>query len=118
MNRLVTAVVLALALALVSIGFGAATAGVSKRSASLQLAGKDPVKLRGTGFLKGERVRVRVVAASAGKSKIVYAGPAGGFVVAFPTIPFDRCNAFFAEAVGARGSHARLKLPQPACPPN
>lgn len=118
MNRLLTAAVLALAAVTIAVA-PAATAETSKRTAKLQLAGGNPLTLRGVGFFAGERVRVRVVAGSAKKSKIVYAGRAGRFQVGFPTmIPFDRCNGLFAEAVGARGSLARLKLPQPLCPPN
>jgi len=108
-----------LALAVAAIGGGAAsTAEASKRVAILQLTGETPLKLRGTGFLAGERVRVRVLAGSSGKRKIVYATRGGSFVVAFPTVPFDRCNGLVAEAVGARGSQARLKFPQLLCPPN
>lgn len=117
MNRLLTAVVLGLGV--LAIGFGAASGGVAKRTAHLQLVSGNPVKLRGTGFFRGERVRVRVVAGSAVKSKVVYAGRAGGFLVTFATISHHRCDALFAEAVGARGSQARLKPPpQPLCPPN
>lgn len=118
MNRLLKAAVLALAAVTIAVA-PAATAETSKRTAKLQLAGGNPLTLRGVGFFAGERVRVRVVAGSAKKSKIVYAGRAGRFQVGFPTlIPFDRCNGLFAEALGARGSLARLKLAQPLCPPN
>lgn len=115
-NRFVT--VLVLALGVLTIALGSAGAEVSKRTPQLRLAAGDPVKLRGTGFLRGERVRVRVVARSAGKSKIVYAGRTGAFMTTFPTISRDRCSGLFAEAVGSGGSHARLKFPQPLCPPN
>jgi hypothetical protein len=117
-NFAVTRVFIAvtLALAVTAIGVGA-TAEASKRTARLQLADQKPLKLRGVGFLAGEKVRVRVVAGSARTSN-VDASRAGRFVAGFPTmIPFDRCSALFAEAVGARGSRARLKLPQPLCPP-
>jgi hypothetical protein len=110
--------VLVLALGVLAITIGSAGAEVSKRSARLQLTAADPVKIRGTGFLGGERVRVRVVTGSAGKSKTVSAVRAGVFVATFPTISRDRCSGLFAEAVGNGCSHARLKLPQPLCPPN
>jgi hypothetical protein len=111
--------VLVLALGVLAITVGSAGAEVSKRSARLQLAAGNPVKIRGTGFLSGERVRVRVVAGSAGKRKTVSAGRSGVFVATFPTISRDRCSGLFAEAVGNGGSHAQLKLrPQQLCPPN
>lgn len=119
MNRLLTAVVLALGVLTIGLAGGAGGA-VSKRSAHLQLVDGDPVKLRGSGFLRGERVRVRVVAGSAGKRKVAYAGRTGVFAVTFPTISLDRCSGgLFAEAAGSRGSQAQLKpRAQPACPPN
>lgn len=115
-TRILMAVTLALAVTAIGVG---ATAEASKRTARLQLADQKPLKLRGVGFLAGEKVRVRVVAGTAKTSKVVYASRAGRFVAGFPTmVPVDRCNGLFAEAVGARGSRARLKLPQPLCPPN
>lgn len=117
MNRFVP--ILVLALGVLAITVGSAGAEVSKRSARLQLTAGDPVKIRGTGFLSGERVRVRVVAGHAGKRTTVSAGRAGVFVATFPTVSRDRCSGLFAEAVGNGGSHARLKLrAQPLCPPN
>jgi len=103
---------------IVAAGAGAAFGGeAGKRSASLRLAGGTPVKLRGAGFVSGERVRIRVVSGARSKTRTAYANSAGRFVASFPTIPFDRCNGFAAEAVGSRGSAARLKLPMPLCPP-
>lgn len=117
MNRLLTAVVLMLGV--IAIGLGAASAGAAKRTAHLQLITGSPLKLRGTGFLKGEKVRVRVVSGSREARKVVYAGRSGVFVAAFPGISHHRCDTLAAEAIGARGSEARLKpRPQPLCPPN
>lgn len=108
----VVAVVLAAAGSAAEAGQG--TAG---GRATLKLVDATPLKLRGTAFLAGERVRV-TVSARATKAKRVTANAAGSFVVAFPGFSHDRCNALTAFAVGSQGSQARLKIrAQPQCPP-
>ncbi len=115
MRKLLISVALSLVAAGAGVAFGGGEAG--KRSASLRLAGGTPVKLRGAGFVSGEKVRVRVVSGARSKTRTAYANSAGRFVATFSTIPFDRCNGFAAEAVGSRGSAAWLKLPMLLCPP-
>lgn len=99
---------------------GSAGGGVedsSRRTARLQLADAAPLTLRGTGFVAGERVRVTVSARST-RTRRVAAGRSGTFVVRFAGIAYDRCNGLLAQATGSEGSVARLKRPQPFCPPN
>ena len=88
-----------------------------KRPAVLKLAGAHPVSLRGGKFLAGERVTVAAHSAGVKRSRVVTAGAAGAFVARFANLPFDRCQGFLAVARGARGSEARLKLPELMCPP-
>lgn len=108
---------IALALGIVVAGPAGAIDGKgASTKAKLGLVRGTPLKLRGTHFVPGERVSVRVVS---GKqvARRVKANRAGAFVVGYPDLALDRCNGFSATAVGARGSRATLKLPQAYCPP-
>ena len=109
---LVVTVVLALALALLG---STAIGSESRKKATLRLFDSAPLTLRGANFLPSERVRVTVTGGELRRTKQVTATRAGVFVVRFDAA-YDRCSGFFARAVGARGSEAALKLPQPACP--
>lgn len=91
--------------------------GSSNRTARLHLQASVPLQLRGTSFAAGERVRVRVSSRST-STKRVTASRSGSFVVRFGNLTYDRCNGLLAEASGSEGSVARLKRPQPLCPPN
>jgi len=109
---LVVTLVFGLALALLG---STAIGGESKKKATLRLSNSAPLTLRGANFLPSERVRVTVTASTLRRTKQVTASRAGVFVARFDAA-YDRCNGFFARAVGARGSEAALKLPLPACP--
>jgi hypothetical protein len=101
-----------------AVGVAAGSAGSDgNRTARLQLADTAPLTLRGTGFAPGERVRVTVTAMTT-RTKRVVAGRSGRFLVSLAGVPYDRCLGMSAQAVGSEGSLARLKLPQPLCPPN
>jgi hypothetical protein len=106
-----------LALFLLLPGAAGGSPSTAERKALLRLAAANPVSLRGSSFLSGERVTV--VAASQGRlrTKVVTAGAAGTFLARFADLPFDRCEGFVAIARGTRGSFAVFKLPDVACPP-
>jgi hypothetical protein len=105
--------ILAAALAVALLG-SAAIGGESRAKATLKLAGSSPLALRGANFRAREPVRVSL-SGRVNQTKQVTAGSGGGFVVRFPAA-YNRCGAIIARAVGAQGSRAGLKLPQPACP--
>jgi hypothetical protein len=84
---------------------------------ALRLAGVHPVKLRGLGFQPSERIRVTAASKGVRQHRSVRASSRGSFVTTFAELPYDRCSALFAVAVGASGKRAALKLPEPACPP-
>lgn len=112
--------VVAVALGLALVLIGSASAGeqqTDRRYALLRLASAQPLKVKGLGFVSGERVRVTVIANGAKRIRKVTAGVRGSFVTTVPGIAYDRCSGLLATAVGSRGSRATLKMPEPLCPP-
>ncbi|MGZ8691618.1 MAG: hypothetical protein ACXWZY_05535 [Gaiellaceae bacterium] len=112
--------VLVLLAALVLVGAAYAfPSGTAATRATLKLVRTEPVLLSGSGFRSAERVRVSAQIDGKTLVRRVVASRVGAFRVAFGTdIVVDRCNSpFAARAVGARGSEARLKLPELLCPP-
>jgi hypothetical protein len=105
--------VITVALSLALSG-SAAGGGESASKATLKLMRGMPLTVRGGHFLPNERVRV-TVSSELTRTKQVSANASGAFVVSFP-IALDRCSGLLATAVGARGSRARLKMPQLGCP--
>ena len=98
----------------------AATVGVegeAKRVPALRLLERQPLVLRGKSFLPRELVRVTVTADGQRSVRRIRASTTGVFTASFISVVLDRCGGVLAVAAGARGSQARLKLPQPACPP-
>lgn len=84
---------------------------------ALRIADRQPLAVVGTGFRASERVRVTVVTSSRAVRTVV-ASRAGVFRVTFAAgEERDRCSGLFVRAVGARGSLAVAKLPQPMCLP-
>jgi hypothetical protein len=116
MIRAITAIVLIVGVSAIGVAAGSVD-GSSERRARLYLADAAPLVLRGTGFVAGERVRVTVSAEST-RTRRVVAGRSGRFVVRFAGVAYDRCNDLLAQAAGSEGSLARLKRPQPLCPPS
>lgn len=99
--------------------FGAAlvAGGASPATAtpSLRLVDSSPLTVKGVAFKARERVRVTATLESGTLRAVARATRRGTFVVTFEEISV-RCG-FTVRAVGAAGSRATLKLPQPACPP-
>jgi hypothetical protein len=86
-------------------------------AAALRLQDRSPVTVAGSGFERGERVRVTLFRETSTK-RVVRAGRPGTFVVTFTGATMSRCDRVRVLAVGGRGSRAVLKiLPAPACMP-
>lgn len=103
-------------LALVAAGCGqAADAPSSNRpqdsaaQARLVPVSKSPLRVKGTGFVPGERVRVEV---EGQESRTVTASGAGSFAVGFPS---DRCTSVTVTATGSKGSRASFNLSRALC---
>jgi hypothetical protein len=101
-------------LAITAVVLPAVAAPARSALPRLRLTSMSPVRVAGTRFVHGERVRVRY-----GTSlRVVRASPAGSFVAQF-TVSADPCNGpVLITAVGTRGDTAAIKLPERACPPS
>ncbi|HSS81842.1 MAG TPA: hypothetical protein VLK24_11695 [Gaiellaceae bacterium] len=77
--------------------------------AQLAPAGQKPLKVKGTGFLPDEHVKV----ATKGKTVTTVADSQGTFVVSLPGV--NGCDSVNVVATGADGSHAEFNLSQITC---
>jgi hypothetical protein len=98
---------------------GSSVASAMTERAALKLVRSAPLTVHGTAFHPGERVRVTVFTDHAIVRRIRTTA-AGTFTARFSDVELslDRCgNGLIVTARGAVGDIARLKLPQPQCPP-
>lgn len=103
-----------LVLTLVPAGAAADQLGNSKPT--LRLIGGPTLAVRGARFVPGERVKVTVTVGQR-LTKEAIVDRRGSFSVRFRT-SFDRCSSSLrALAVGNRGSHALVKMPELMCAP-
>jgi hypothetical protein len=84
---------------------------------ALRLLDRQPLVLRGRSFLPRELVKVTVTTDAQRSVKRLRATSTGMFTANFVAVELDRCSGMLVVATGSRGSQARLKMPQPACPP-
>lgn len=114
-RAVITTISLALLVGVVPLAWGSSAA----RKPALRFAAHAPVKIKGTQFRAGERVRVTLTLNGGTRAKRTRATQVGSFGVTFWAARVtDRCNSdVFARAEGARGSVATAKLPQLQCPP-
>ena len=83
--------------------------------ATVKPASIDPLKVRGSGFKRRERVRLTVTpAGGAGVTKRFRAKRNGSFTATFGAL--QACNGIEAVAVGRRGSRASFQLSAIGCP--
>ena len=85
-------------------------------TARLELVTQAPFTVRGTGFARGESVRVRLLLPKQEIVRRVRASRRGRFSVRFAGATPDRCAGYAIVATGSGGSIARLRR-QPRCPP-
>ena len=104
------------ALAVVLVPVGSAADHTVAGHAKLRFLSMAPLKVKGTGFVPGERIVVGAKGTAGVSRKRTFAGGTGSWVLSLSR-PADRCNAVVVTAVGSRGSRASLKQPQPLCPP-
>ena len=80
--------------------------------ARLLPVGQQPLRVKGTGFVPGERVRL-TLGGGTGLGRTVRAGGNGSFTVVFRDV--DACDSVTAEARGSKGSRASFNFSQIAC---
>jgi hypothetical protein len=96
---------------------GTATAG-AVAPARLQVVTQRPLTVRGAGFGRHERVRVRLLMPGAEMVRRVRSTRRGVFTVRFAGAAPDRCSGYSIVASGASGSVATLRWPvRRGCPP-
>lgn len=85
----------------------------------LRMLDASPLRLAGSGFSPGERVRVRARTGLAKRSRRVRADSDGRFRVRFARLAQDPCSgSLAATATGSDGHRASLKHAQRQCPPS
>jgi hypothetical protein len=76
----------------------------------LRPLGISPVRLAGSGFSPGERVRVRAHVGGNKRTRVVHAGKHGRFRVRFAQLTRNPCaQTLRASAVGSKGHRASLE---------
>lgn len=80
----------------------------SNEGAKLAITDRQPLVVRGTGFVPGERVHVIAAAGRSDDIRVV-ANREGAFVVRF-SFAVPRCGRAWVRATGAKGTQARLTL--------
>lgn len=85
-----------------------------KRRGTLTQIGDQPLRLRGDGFIPGEKVRVSAAAQRGKETRTVMANRFGSFTVTFSG-NLDTCNGVTVSAVGAKGTRTSYQLAQLVC---
>jgi hypothetical protein len=83
------------------------------RNARLLPTQANPLRLKGTGFVPRERVRLKVVRDMGSSARSVTASTTGSFVVIFSRL--SACDATTVTATGSRGSRASFTFSQIVC---
>jgi hypothetical protein len=104
--------VLLAALALIVVG-----PAQGRHATTLRVLATSPVRLAGSGFSRGESVRVQARTGGAKRSRRVHADSHGRFRVTFARLAGGRCASLVATATGADGHRASVVHRLPECAP-
>jgi hypothetical protein len=85
----------------------------STGKAALKLMSMTPLKLRGTGFRPGEKVKVKLLDGPV-QTRNVTASTSGTFMVQMPNL-LSQCQGLTVSAIGDKGSRAGFQFSQFAC---
>jgi hypothetical protein len=103
-------------LAVLVAGVAVAQPGASRPKPRLSLLQRSPLKVRGAGFHRTERVRVTArVNGGAPITRRVSARRTGRFVVTFADQASPGCGLLLVKATGSRGSRASMAVRSPEC---
>jgi len=102
--------------AVTAVASSAATAALPKPR--LVLSDAQPATVHGAYFARSERVRLSFSAGGDASTTTVGTSATGTFVAtAPPGFKYSPCGApLVVRAIGARGDHATLRVPQRECP--
>jgi hypothetical protein len=89
------------------------TSPTTARKTRLLPTEANPLRLKGTGFVPRERVRLKVVRDMGSSARSVTASGSGSFVVTFSRL--SACDATTVTATGSRGSRASFTFSQIVC---
>ena len=93
---------------------GTDTSSDQARRGKLTQIGEQPLRLRGTGFLPGEKVRVSAAARGGKETRTVIANSSGAFTLSF-SADLDTCDGVTISAVGTKGTRTSFQLSQLVC---
>jgi hypothetical protein len=80
-------------------------------AATVRIADRDPLTLKGRHFKAGERVRLVVKLKRATRKHKLHASASGTFESVFADLAWKRCNGnLTVEATGSRGSHVEYTV--------
>ena len=101
-------------LACVALAAGSTSAASPTARPRLQALDLQPLVVRGTAFRPYERVKL-ILSADVATGKTLKASGTGRFVTRFRAVSVGRCEGFVLQALGSRGSRAKLERLTPAC---
>jgi hypothetical protein len=91
-----------------------ATVAGQKGKPRILAAGLSPLVIKGTGFVPGENVTVRMVDGAAKAKQVTKASAQGAFTVRLTTRA-DRCNGMTVIATGDKGSRTAFQFAEFLC---
>jgi len=117
--RILAAVLVGAALAALAVSATLAITGSDSssdqtRQGKLTQIGEQPLRVRGNGFVAGEKVRVWATASGSKETRTVIANRTGSFTVSF-SADLDTCNGVTVSAVGTKGTRTSYQLSQLVC---
>jgi hypothetical protein len=98
-----------------SLAFSGSAANGAGRGATLAIADRDPLTIRGARFAPNEKVKL-LVSGQVQRTRSIRAGSRGGFRAVFRVV-LGRCDALVVQALGNRGNRAHVDVTQAACAP-
>jgi hypothetical protein len=118
--RIVLAIVTAGAVAALVVSATLAITGSDSsnqpRRGKLAQIRDQPLTLRGSGFVPGEKVRVSAATSGAKETRTLTADKSGSFTVSFSG-GLNGCNGLKVSAVGNKGTRESFQLSQLLCTP-
>jgi hypothetical protein len=101
-------------IASLALAAGSTTSASLTGRPTLHALDLQPLVVRGTAFRPFERVKL-ILSAEVATIRTLKASRTGTFSTRFPGVTVGRCGGFVLQALGSRGSRARLERLAPDC---